>query len=177
MSYVKTTATLIVCIITTQYLHELGHALTAKALGYDVVMTVNKVHSSAGSGTIPPSHAILIALVGPLVTIALSIIAYLNRHRFPALALIIVFNAMAMRMIAAIVSVAHPNDEAWASAALGIGMWTLPAAVCALLAGLFVTVLWEQRPRWPWYLAMWLGMSVGYSAVVLGERYFPSFAF
>ena len=177
MRHIKTTAALVLCIIVMQYLHELGHALMSKWLGYDVAMTVNKVHSSGGEGAAPLVHSILIALAGPLVTIALSVLAYLNRHRLGALALIITFNAMIMRMIAAAVSVSHPNDEAWVSQTLGIGMWTLPLLVCALLSGIFIAVLREQKPGWPWYLAMWAGVSIGYSTVVLGERYFPSFAF
>ncbi|WP_209348876.1 hypothetical protein [Pontixanthobacter sp. CEM42] len=177
MHHIKTAATLVICILIMQYLHEFGHALMSKSLGYDVLMTVNKVHSSGGSGDVPLRHSILIALAGPAVTIALSLLAYLSRAKLGMLAPIIIFNAMIMRTIATAVSLSHPNDEAWVSATLGIGMWTLPALVCGLLAGIFIAVLREEKPDWPWYLAMWAGVSIGYSAVVLGERYFPSFAF
>jgi len=160
-----------------QYLHELGHALTSKAFGYDVVMTINKVRSSGGVGDAPLWHSLLIAAAGPLVTIILSVLAYLNRARLGMLAPIIIFNAMIMRIIAAGVSISHPNDEAWVSDTLGIGMWTLPVLVCALLAGIFVAVARERQLGWRWYLAMWAGVSIGYSAVVMGEQYFPHFAF
>ena len=176
MRHIKTAAILVLCIIIMQYLHELGHALMSKALGYDLVMTVNKVHS-AGKGVVPLWHSLLISAAGPVATIILSLLAYLGRARLGMLAPIIIFNAMMMRIIAAAVSRSHPNDEAWISSTLGIGMWTLPALVCGLLAGIFWLIARERKMGWRWYLAMWAGLSLGYSAVVMGEAYFPQFAF
>ena len=177
MRFIKTAAVLMLCIIVMQYLHELGHALMSKSLGYDLVMTVNKVHSSGSTGDAPLFHSILIAVAGPLVTIVLSVLAYIYRTRLGMLAPIVIFNAMIMRMIAAAVSFSHPNDEAWVSQTLGFGMWTLPLLVCALLAAIFVAIARERTLGWQWYLAMWVGVSIGYSAVVMGEHFFPQFAF
>ncbi len=177
MRLIKTAAVLLLCIIVMQYLHELGHALVSKALGYDVSMSINKVASSGQSGPVPLWHSQLIALGGPAATICIAVLAFLGRRRLGDWALIIVFNAMIMRMIAAAVSFSHPNDEAWVSSSLNLGTWTLPLLVCAFLAGLFGIVLKEVRPRWQWFIAMWAGVSIGYSAVVLAEKSFPQFAF
>ncbi len=177
MRFIKTVACLVLGIIVMQYLHELGHALMAKALGYDVEMTVNKVVSTGGLGAKSLWHSQLIAFGGPAVTVCLAVLAVLGRRRIGEWALIITFNALAMRAIAAAVSVSNPNDEAWLGSSLSWGMWTLPFFVCALLFGLFILVWRENKPDWHWYIAMWIGVSIGYSAIVLGERSFPIFNF
>ena len=177
MRLIRTVGILLLCIFVMQYLHELGHALVSKALGYDVSMSINKVASSGQSGQVPLWHSQLIALGGPAATICISVFAFLNRRRLGDWALIIVFNAMIMRMIAAAVSFSHPNDEAWLSSSLSLGTWTLPLLVCVFLAGLFGIALREARPRWQWFIAMWVGVSIGYSAVVLAEKSFPQFSF
>lgn len=176
-SLIRTAAILLICIVAMQYLHELGHALVSKALGYEVLLTVNKVHSTGLNDQAPLWHSQLIAMGGPLVTIALSLLAFCARKRLPELAIIVVFNAMMMRMIAAAVSFSHPNDEAWVSTSLGLGMWALPLLVCTLLLGLFLFVLREQRPPWTWYLGAWIGVSIGYSLVVFGEGSLPQISF
>nr|WP_298931495.1 hypothetical protein [uncultured Erythrobacter sp.] len=168
---------LVGCIFVMHYLHEFGHAFAAKSLGYDVELTINKVISAASRETAPLLHLILIAAGGPLVTMILSVLAYLARSRLGMLAPIIIFNALAMRVIAAIISISNPNDEAWISSALGLGTWTVPALVCVFLSAIFVLIARENRLRIGWYLAMWIGISIGYTSVVMGENAFPQFAF
>ncbi|MDN3646663.1 hypothetical protein QWY75_10675 [Pontixanthobacter aestiaquae] len=175
MRHIKTAATLILCIIAMQYLHELGHALTAKAFGYNVVMTINRVSEVHGVGYSPIYEANLVAAAGPAVTILIAVLAYWARARLGALAPIVIGNAMVMRLIASVVSFSSPNDEARLSANLGMPIWVLPVLVCTVLIAIFVAIARERKMGWQWYLAMWAGVSIGYSAVIMGESYFPSF--
>ena len=177
MHFIKIAAVLAGTIFVMNALHELGHALMAKALGYDVVMTINGVSEASGDGFLTLLHTNLVSAAGPVVTILLALAAYLWRERLGFLAPIVIWAAMTMRLLAAIFSLSLPNDEARISASLGLGMWTLPVAVVAGLVLLFILIARETKLGWRWYLAAWAGMSVGYSAVILGEDYLPAFAF
>ena len=169
-------AALTASIFVTHWLHELGHALAAKALGYHVIMSSNSVRTV--DEVLPTGFdAHVIGLAGPLVTILIAVFAYLYRERLGWLAPIILFNTLSMRVLAAFISLSNPNDEAHVSAELGLGTWTLPAIVCLGLLALFVSVARQRQLHWSWYLWAWLGMSVGYSTVVMGEALLPSFRF
>jgi len=168
---------LVGCIFIMQYLHEAGHAIVSKALGYDVHLTVNKVTSTGSAGAAPLLHSQLIAAGGPAATMILSMLAFLCRSRLGVLAPIMIFNALVMRVIAAVISIFNPNDEAWISSSLGIGLWTLPALVCVFLGAIFLMIAREHRLTKGWYLSMWVGVSIGYTAVVMGEQSLPQFSF
>lgn len=177
MRHVKTIITLILCIVVMQYLHELGHAMMAKAFGYDVLMTINRVSEKSGAGYSPVYQANLVAAAGPFATILLAVLAYIFRQRLGSLGPIIIGNALIMRLIASAASFSSPNDEARLSLNLGLPIWSIPALVCAFLLAIFVLIARERKLRWSWYLAAWVGVLIGYSAVVLGEAYFPQVIF
>ncbi|NNF95235.1 MAG: hypothetical protein HKM91_11675 [Altererythrobacter sp.] len=170
--FAKVAGSLFLCILITHYLHELGHALTAVALGYEVSMTSNVVRPIAGAYQ-SELHSNLISLAGPLVTIFIATAAFILRLKLKFLAPIILWNTLTMRLLAAIVSLRNPNDEAAVSANLGLGDWTLPAIVCVFLLTLFVITARQRRLSVWWYLSAWVGMSAGYSLVVLGEDWLP----
>lgn len=177
MHPIKTAALWLPCIVIMQYLHELGHALMAKAFGYHVLMTINRVSELTGAGYSPAYQANWVAAAGPLVTILLACLAYIFRKRLGMLAPIIIGNALVMRAVAAAVSFSSPNDEARLSLNLGLPIWSLPAVVCAALLGIFILIARQGRLRPAWYLAGWAGASLGYSAIVFGEAYFPQIIF
>ncbi|MXP11159.1 hypothetical protein GRI68_13300 [Altererythrobacter halimionae] len=99
------------------------------------------------------------------------------RDRRAWLAPVIVFAALWSRALAAIVSVANPNDEARVGLELGIGFWTLPIAVSVLLALLFVRLARKRRLGMSWFMAFWLGASFGFATLVFGEALLPDLRF
>jgi Zn-dependent protease len=85
-----------ICVFSTVFLHELGHALVAKDFGYDTESItlypfggIAKIEMPA---RIPPQHEIYIALAGPLVNAVLALVflplAYFLGHPFGLLVLL-----------------------------------------------------------------------------------------
>jgi len=163
-----TAAIVLVCNV----LHEIGHLIAAKALGYEAAIRINSV--SLVGGPQDWRDAALVDAAGPLVTVLLAIIALAKRGG--TLGPTIVFAALMMRILATVVSVQAPNDEARIGEALGLGTWTLPAIVVGLLAILMAVSARRSGVGWAWLLGTWIGTSLGFSAVVFGERYLPAFA-
>lgn len=160
-------------VILQNIVHEAGHVLANKSLGYDVIARINHVQLDGGTYR-TAGDLIAVSLAGPIVTIAIAAVARLGARRWP-LALTIVGAALAMRIVAAVASLGHPNDEARASILLGLGPWTLFAIVLAVLGAMFVS-LYRRAPRgWRWWLGSYIGASVGFAANVLGEPFLPAF--
>ncbi|NVE95177.1 hypothetical protein HUO12_09730 [Altererythrobacter sp. JGD-16] len=120
-------------------------------------------------------HRNLISIAGPVVTLLIALAAFLGRARFGYLAPLILWNTMTMRVMASLASLNLPNDEARVSRDLGLGTWTLPIIVCAIMLTLFVIAARERGLSKMWYLAAWVGMSFGYGVVVFGQKWLPSF--
>lgn len=128
--------------------HEGAHWAMGTALGYPMVMSLNHVHLASGSYA-TPLHGQLVTAAGPAITIAQALLAFalirLKGFRFAYPFLVL---ACFMRALAALVSLAHPNDEARLSLQWGLGQWTLPLLV---VLGLFVlTWLGSRRLQLGW---------------------------
>jgi hypothetical protein len=159
-------------VVVMNLLHELGHGLAGKAMGYDVIMRTN--HATIASGRFDSvADGLTMAAAGPLVTIAMALVACVFARRGSILAAGIVLAALVSRLIAAVASLNYPNDEARISIALGLGKWTLFGAVILLLALLTAFALRGKRLGWRWYLGAYLGASLGTALVVLGEPFLP----
>ncbi len=153
----------------TFILHEAAHWAAGNLMGYPMNVRLN------GVDFLTPVSAMDQAIAdaaGPLVTILQAIIAYLlvnfrKSHR----AFAFLYFAAFMRLLAAAVSVFHPNDEARLSSFLGLGVWTLPIVVAAGL----VVLVWQAsrmlKTGWRDQLACYLVASLSISAVVFADRF------
>ena len=171
---VRLIATTFMIVIIMNVVHEAGHALAAKLLGYDALASINHVKlmpSVARSA----ADRLAIDLAGPAVTIGIAVIAWFAARR-GALTIepIVLFVALAMRLIAAVASLAAPNDEARASIILGLGKWTLFAIVIGILLALFVSVYRRVGLGGRWLVGAYVGASLGFAAVVFGEPFLPT---
>ena len=123
----------VIAVILTWLLHEFGHWAAGEMLGNDMVMTANTGYPVSGAYK-QPWHAVIIDSAGPLITIIQAVIVYLllkNRHTillFPFL-----LTCLYMRIIAGALNVINLNDEGRISNTAGLGTWTVPAIVIALL--------------------------------------------
>ena len=153
-------------------IHEVGHLLAAKSLGYEAVIRINSVSITGGAASV--RDAAIIDGAGPLVTVLLAAggLAISERHRIfgPT----IVFAALAMRILATVVSTQLPNDEARIGNALDIGTWTLPALVVGVLAVLMIASARRSGVGLGWLLSVCIGASIGFVIVVFGEPYLPA---
>lgn len=123
--------------LLTFAVHEFCHWGAGVFLGYDMVITPNRVYATTPTSFV---HAQLIAFAGPFITYLQALVGYvLVIKRQATFGFALVYMSFFMRLMATLVSIANPNDEARISEALGMGMWTLPiVAVVVLLAAVFV---------------------------------------
>ena len=122
-------------------MHELAHWITGVAFGYEMVLSLNRVVTV---GEAEPLHQGLITAAGPFVTMLQALVGYvwLRRSRKPT-GFALLYMAFFMRLLAGIVSISNPNDEATLGLQLGIGYWTLPAPVAIALLAL----VWSASSR------------------------------
>ncbi|GGY47639.1 hypothetical protein [Parvularcula lutaonensis] len=173
---VKTILTTVIVTVFTFVAHETAHAVAAKVLGYDVVATIN--HVSAVGGIDSTGGRMLVDIAGPLATVLIAAFAaVIARVSGSLIAFWVVFSAAFMRIVAQFVSLSSPNDEMRVSAELGIGAWTLPAAVIVLLVILAFWAGNRARPGIGQLFLGWIGASLAMTAVVFGENYLPSVTF
>lgn len=172
--FVRLIATTFVLVIAMNVVHEAGHALAAKMLGYDALASINHV-KLVPSVARSAADRLAIDLAGPAVTLGIAVAAWFaSRRGALSIAPVILFVALAMRLIAAVASLATPNDEARASIMLGLGKWTLFAIVIAILLGLFLSSFRRANLGGRWLLGAYVGASLGFAAVVFGEPFLPT---
>ncbi len=145
-------------------LHEGGHWLAANLLGYEPWFSLN----SAGTrSVVTPADAAIISAAGPAVTVVQALIALaLVQARGSAAAWVFLFWAAFMRLMATVISLVHPNDEARVSDWLGWGPWTLPAIVTAGLFLLLAVGVQRLNVSWKTLALTWVAASVAVAAVV-----------
>jgi hypothetical protein len=167
-----TAAAALAVVVAMNVAHEFGHGLAGKAMGYSVIVRSN--HASVEGGVFrSATDALIMSAAGPLVTLVIALLAWRMALRGFKLAAGVVLSALASRLIAAVVSLNYPNDEARISMALGAGKWTLFGVVILVLAALTASALRRERFDWRWYLGAYLGASVGFALLVLGEPWLP----
>jgi hypothetical protein len=141
----------------------------AAALGMDPRFGLNIVRYAAGA---PDWQRALADAAGPLVTIVQGIVAYVVVRRSASLkAFAFLYAAAFMRMVAALVSVMHPNDEARLSMYFGLGKWTLPLLVAAGLIVLAIRGGKRFQLGWKDHLLCYLVASLSVSAIVGLDRF------
>ncbi len=145
-------------------LHEGGHWAVAELLGHDGFFSLNRAGAREAPGA---DHMALITAAGPAVTILQGLIAFaLVQARRSALAWIFLFWAAFMRLMATVISLWNPNDEARLSEHFGLGGWTLPIVVTVALLALFAVGSRRVRVRWTTLGLTWLVASAAISAIV-----------
>jgi hypothetical protein len=145
--------------VSTALLHELGHWLAGTWLGNEMVMSLNAARPVAGYGA--DWHAWVVTAAGPAVTLLQAVLVWLLSRRggppwlFAFLLTPLVYRTMAMAMNAL-----NPNDEGRLSLELGLGLYTLPALVCAFLLWLVVDEC--RRRGWGWRRPVLGGVAVAH---------------
>lgn len=161
-------AWLILVFFIGNLVHESAHWLTGAALGFDMRFGLNAV--SYLSPTQPWQRA-LADIAGPAITIAQGVLAYILVMRHASLKIYaFLYAAFFMRLVAGLVSVMHPNDEAQVSMFLGLGKWTLPVLVAVGLLVLVFTASRRLQLNWKDQLASYAVASIAVSAIVGLDR-------
>lgn len=160
---------LVLAFLITNLIHEGAHWLMGAALGFDMRFGLNAV--TYLSPTEDWQRALADA-AGPLVTIVQGIIAYVLLMRTASgKAFAFLYAAAFMRLVAGLVSVMHPNDEARVGLYLGLGKWTLPVLVAAGLIVLAVRGSKRLGLGWKDHAVCYLVASLAVSAIVGVDRF------
>ncbi len=155
---------LVPVFFVTNLVHEGCHWIMGAALGFEMRFGLNTVSYLSAS---EPWQRALADGAGPAVTICQALLAYALLLRSGSTrAFAFLYAAFFMRLVAGLVSVMHPNDEARVGMYLGIGKWTLPVLVAA---GLLVLVIKGSRRLslgWKDQLGCYLVASLTVSVIV-----------
>ena len=173
MNHIQTLLLICAIILLHFIVHDFAHAVTAKLLGYDIIVGLNIV-TLDNQIYQTRADAMLVSISGPIITIMIGLYAaFISNKKQSLIAFWVVLTATCMRLLAQLVSFSNPNDEMRVSIDLGLGSWTLPAISVAILV--FATVwAWKgPKPRPFMFFIAWLGISIGFSIVVFGDRVLP----
>jgi uncharacterized membrane protein len=159
-------------VIFTWEVHELAHFLTGESLGYAMGMTLNSAFPVKNRFDME-WHYHLISAAGPFITLVQAVVISLlmrSMHRsriFPFL-----FICFYMRFQATIISFFNANDEARISKWLGIGKFTLPLIVTAILFWMVYSI--TKKYRFSSDFIWWniLFAIVFCSLIILSDQFF-----
>ena len=122
-----------IAVLFTWMLHEFAHWLAGEALGNNMIMTFNTSYPATGR-YLAASHDNIVSAAGPIVTLFQAVVFYFllkkekNRSLFPFL-----LTCLYMRTLAGVLNIINLNDEGRISKDLGLGAYTLPIVVVAIL--------------------------------------------
>lgn len=121
-------------VLFTFLVHELAHWAMGTGLGNEMRMTLNSAYPAAKIYQ-ETWHFSLVTLAGPVITLLQALAAFflLRSGRHPYLYPFLL-TPLIMRLLAGAMNAINPNDEGRLGQALGIGLYTLPALVCSVLA-------------------------------------------
>jgi hypothetical protein len=123
---IKYTIFTLLAVVTSFLLHEVFHWITGQALGYNMILTLNKVYPKNLS-YVHDWHFTLISAVGPLVTLAQAVFVYFllrktsNLYFYP-----FIFAASYLELLSGIMNVSRPNDLGRISQTFGLGLFVIP---------------------------------------------------
>jgi hypothetical protein len=161
-----------ISIVFTWVLHEFAHWSTGELLGYKMSMTLNKAFPVNGKYS-SDSHYLIISAAGPLITLVEALIVFLiMRYSRRIILYSILFSCFYMRFIAMILNIINLNDEGRISKSLGLGTFTLPVIMCAILFLLVykISVLYGLKIK---FILINIGLVIFFSSVIiLTDQYF-----
>ena len=130
---------------------------------------------SASGGYESAFHASIISLTGPIVTLLIAAFAAIIANKKKSLlAFLVVVSAAFQRVIAQLISIGNPNDEMRVSIEYGLGAFTLPSISSLMFIALVVYAWRGPKPKGWMLISLWIGLSLGISMAVFGERVLPS---
>jgi len=165
----------ILATVVTFLLHEGAHWLTGELFGYDMWVNINSAGLARGQYS-AEWHKHMISAAGPVMTILQAMIAFVLVKKYKAVAAFaFLFAALMMRVMAALVSLNSPNDEARVSEWLGLGPWSLHILVIALLLWLTLRGGSYMKLGWLAYGLAYIAVSIALAAIIIGEPFVPDF--
>ncbi|WP_274474574.1 hypothetical protein [Mangrovimonas aestuarii] len=160
---------LLVCIgavFFTWITHELTHWFTSESLGYDSLLTLNKVSPISGQ-KYTELHNVYVSASGPLITIMQAVIVYifLIKRNWNKLVYPFLFTPLYMRLLAGGMNFINPNDEGRISEYFGLGVFTLSILVSVILFYLVYKI--SNRYKLGWKFNTWTTILIMFASSIL----------
>lgn len=159
-------------VIFTWLIHEFGHWLACRALGYEAFMSLNRT-TPLNAIDLSIKQRVFISSAGPLVTILQGYVAYKylkiklwNKYIYPVL-----FTAFYMRLLAGFMNFININDEGRIGGYLEIGTFTLPMLVSGLLFFMVYKTSRRFHLNWKFQLLTTLIVLVISSFLILSDQF------
>ena len=153
-------------VVASWILHELAHWAMGTMLDYEMSMTLNKTFPTAGKFN-SDKHYQLVSAAGPLFTlIEATAVFFLLQRKKLILLYPFLFTCFYMRLFAAIISIRNPNDEARISRSIGLGTFTLPVIMVAILFLLIYITSLKNKLTLKFNFAN-LGMVILFSSIII----------
>jgi hypothetical protein len=161
-----------VAVAASWVLHELAHWTAGTLLGYEMGMTFNKTFPAGGTYT-NDWHYQVISAAGPAFTLIEALIVFFIMQRKKRIVLYpFLFTCFYMRLLAAIMSILNPNDEARVSQSLGLGTYTLPIVMVICLFILVYKISGKYHFNWK-FNGINLGLVIFFSsAIIMTDQFF-----
>ena len=159
-------------VLFTWVLHELAHWSVGELLGNEMKMSLNSAGPVSGHYN-GHFHNSIVTIAGPIFTVAEAFVAYRilkkdgDLHWLPVL-----ITCVYMRILAGFMNLSQLNDEGKISLKLGIGKFTLPLLVAAILIWWCRSLLVRRSYSRP---LLWgtLGMVMLFSSIlILADQFF-----
>ena len=160
-------------VLFTWFIHEFAHWLTGELLGYDSVMRING--TAINTNRMPTDwHKVAISASGPVVTLlqAFFIFLFLNFRHWNKYLYPLLFTAFYMRFLAGLMNFINPNDKGRIGIFLGVGLFTIPAIITALLFLMVYSISRKYQLDWKFQLATTLVVMVASSVLILSDQFY-----
>ena len=147
-------------------LHELSHWAVGEYLGYDMRITLNGAFPANDQFNSDRDYQIISA-AGPIFNLVIGILFFiLMIQRQRKLLYPFLFTCFYSRLLATLLSFRNPNDEARISKAFGLGTFTLPAIMTAILF-FFVYKISRDYKFLIKFNLINLGLTILFSSVII----------
>lgn len=153
--------------ILTYILHEGLHWLAGTVIGAEMQASLNGVRYLTA---LSPAQRAFVDIAGPAVTLMQAFIAYAVVKRQASMrAFAFLYMAAFMRIVAGLISLKFPNDEARVSVYLNLPAWILPAAMAGVMLSLIVLASRRLHVGWKTQVMCYIVASVTISLIVGGD--------
>ncbi|MET0857916.1 MAG: hypothetical protein ABWY27_14260 [Telluria sp.] len=153
--------------LVTYAVHEAAHWFAGSLMGAEMMPSLNGVRYLTA---LSPGQRAFADIAGPAVTMAQALIAYVVIKRHASMrAFAFLYMAAFMRIVAGLISLKFPNDEARVSLYLNLPAWVLPVAVAGGLVALVAVASRRLGLGWKTQLLCYVVASVTTTVIVGGD--------
>jgi hypothetical protein len=153
--------------ILTYILHEGFHWLAGTLIGAEMQASLNGVRFLT---PLSPGQRAFVDIAGPAVTLAQALVAYAVVKRHASMrAFALLYMAAFMRIVAGLISLKFPNDEARVSVYLHLPAWVLPVGMAGVMFSLIVMASRRLHLGWKTQVMCYIMASVTISLIVGGD--------